>query len=143
MEPHDPFGNAIRPYIFRILQSSAQKLEAYGYTELPHRPNLFSRRCPGITFYMDFRGTKEMPIWRMPVAAFFSKVDRRPEPVAEFQYRAMLIEAQRLHDVELRLHFYFKERLGGTPFGWRLRELFEAREAALFRRYSTFVRSRR
>ena len=72
MRPIDKFGNEIYPKIFFILRKIGRKLESIGYSEKnEEKPNMFSRQVMDIVFYMDMRGTEEVPIWMEPCPMFY------------------------------------------------------------------------
>lgn len=59
----DKFGNEIYPKKFKILQENGNILLVKGYTESFNKPNLFFKQIQEGFFYLDMRGTMEVPIW--------------------------------------------------------------------------------
>ncbi len=66
MIQQDKFGKHIPNSTFRIVKDIAERLERIGYIEMKNNPNLFCYKSGDVTFYADFRGTNEVPIWIDP-----------------------------------------------------------------------------
>ena len=102
MEPKDKFGNPLFPRLFQKLQDMGQRLERCGYREAKQKPNLFVKRWPGVAFFVDFRGTHEIPIWEDYAGLFYWKFTDPGLPLSVRQQMVKL-ESGRTADVPKRL----------------------------------------
>jgi len=69
--PADKFGKPIYPKLFGKLLGYGDILLSKGYKESIAKPNLFLKRAEKLIFFMDMRGTKEVPIWDNPLPLFY------------------------------------------------------------------------
>lgn len=138
MEPVDKFGKPIYPKIYRQLLTIGSQLKRYGYAESDRRPNLFSISFMHVTFWVDLRGTEQVPIWQFPVGMFYWTVSPQfPDDGKRYGIRAALIEANRLHEVPLRASFPALHELSmsSDAVARRLAKLFREREEVLRERF--------
>lgn len=115
MEPVTKDGRPIHPRTFAVLQVIGRQLEARGYVERGSRPNLFVRAYPGVKFYADFGGTREVAIWRdrRPLMYwFFQQPSLRLDP--ETRQAMVLIEWRRLAGIPKRLSWELVFGRGGN-----------------------------
>jgi len=80
MIPEDKFGRKIYSKLFGKLVRYGKILLSKGYRESIAKPNLFLKQTDKLIFFMDMRGTKEVPIWDDPVPLFnYSTVTDIPD----------------------------------------------------------------
>jgi len=108
MIPFDKFNNPIYPNIFKILKEVGICLINIGYKENnPNKQNLFTKEDDDLIYYMDMRGTKEVPIWEesSPAFYFFGKKENMPLWKSN---RLIKKEEKNLNDnkIPFRTHFY-------------------------------------
>ncbi len=91
----DKFGNTIYPNNFKVLLENGNLLLKHGYTESFNKPNLFFKKTPEGSFYMDMRSTNEVPMWE----------DTNPLFYAFFNQEIPMWKRRRLMKQEL-IYFY-------------------------------------
>ena len=102
MEPKDKFGNPLYPRLFQKLQEMGKRLERCGYQEAKQKPNLFVKRWPNVVFFVDFRGTEEIPIWEDYAGLFYWKF-AGPRMPLRVRQQMIKLESGRTADVPKRL----------------------------------------
>ncbi len=110
----DKFGNTISSSTFRILKNFVERLEEMGYIEGESNPNLFHYKAGDVTFYADFRGTKEVPIQIEPKPLIYWY----PKKADENSWLSILSHFELLSakGIPHRISFYEESELGGLPF---------------------------
>lgn len=94
----------IRPDIKQRLNVIGKQLVALGYRDTPGKPGLFVRKCPGVTFYADMRGTEVVRIWEDPRPLMYH-FPASAATAAATSSRMLLIEWMRLAGVPRRVAF--------------------------------------
>lgn len=122
MIPIDKSGNSIYPSKYNILLQIGRKLNEIGYFENnPLKPNLFSKKGADVIYFMDMRGTKEVPIWESPCPAFYIySISNNGIPL--WKWNRLMNEEMiifRKNSVPFRQHVYniLKEYLSNENFG--------------------------
>ena len=114
MIQQDKFGKHIPNSTFRIVKDIAERLERIGYIEMKNNPNLFCYKSGDVTFYADFRGTNEVPIWIDPKPLIYWF----PKEVDENLWLSILSHFELLGEngIAKRISFYEEFELGGLTF---------------------------
>jgi predicted RNA-binding Zn-ribbon protein involved in translation (DUF1610 family) len=117
MIQEDRFGKLISKSVFRIIKDIAEHLERIGYIETKNKPNLFCYKSGKVTFYADFRGTNEIPIWMDPKPLIYWF----PKRVDENLWLSVLSHFELLGEkgIAKRISFYEESEPGGLTFDMR------------------------
>jgi len=67
LREYDKFGHKIYGRTLEVLFRHGEALLKAGYRESSKSPNLFFLKSSEAMYFADMRGTKEVPIWEMPV----------------------------------------------------------------------------
>lgn len=106
----DKFGNEIYSSTFKIMLENGNLLLKEGYKESRRKPNLFYKTIPGGLFFMDMRGTEEVPIWEDTNSLFYWKFYDIPNWKAR---RFLKEELKRL--IKSKCPFRFSFEAGNDP----------------------------